>query len=204
MKSMSYNTDLFTNILALKIKKSIKSHFMKHIFTVFNWAAFPLEDIIEKLDSTKKFDVFQEKYRDLKLISYFDENSTKAYTTTFLKSVMDNSVAPSRATKVVNSNTMDIVSSTNIHNLIYQNIHYKNMSGVKIEVSGRLTKRYRADRAVSTVKRKGGLDNVDSSLHSLSSILFRGNTNSNTSYSISTSKRRIGAFAVKGWIAGKY
>jgi hypothetical protein len=34
-------------------------------------------------------------------------------------------------------------------------------------------------------------------------VLFRGNTTSNTSYSFSKSKRRVGAFAVKGWISGK-
>jgi hypothetical protein len=33
--------------------------------------------------------------------------------------------------------------------------------------------------------------------------LFRGNTQSNISYSLSTQKRRVGAFAVKGWIGGK-
>ena len=32
----------------------------------------------------------------------------------------------------------------------------------------------------------------------LSAVLFRGNTKSNTSYSFSKSKRRVGAFAVKG------
>jgi hypothetical protein len=33
--------------------------------------------------------------------------------------------------------------------------------------------------------------------------LFRGNSKSNVTYSITKSKRRIGAFAVKGWIGGK-
>jgi hypothetical protein len=72
------------------------------------------------------------------------------------------------------------------------------MSGIQIEVKGRLTKRYRADRSIFSLKRKGGLKNIDSSFKGLSSILFRGNTKSNTSYSLSKSKRRVGAFAVKG------
>jgi hypothetical protein len=72
------------------------------------------------------------------------------------------------------------------------------MSGIQIEVKGRLTKRYRADRSVFTLKRKGGFKNVDSSFKGLSAVLFRGNTKSNTSYSFSKSKRRVGAFAVKG------
>jgi hypothetical protein len=77
------------------------------------------------------------------------------------------------------------------------------MGGIRLEVKGRLTKRYRADRSKYFVKWKGGLKNINSSFQGLSSVLFRGNTKSNTSYSLSTGKRRIGAFAVKGWIGGK-
>jgi hypothetical protein len=77
------------------------------------------------------------------------------------------------------------------------------MSGIRLEVKGRLTKRYRADRSIYSLKWKGGLKNVDSSFKRLSSVLFRGNSNSNVSYSLTTAKRRIGAFAVKGWIGGK-
>jgi hypothetical protein len=57
------------------------------------------------------------------------------------------------------------------------------MSGIKIEVKGRLTKRYRADRSVYSLKHKGGLKNISSSFQGLSSVLFRGNTKSNISYS---------------------
>ena len=78
-----------------------------------------------------------------------------------------------------------------------------NLGGIRLEVKGRLTPRYRADRSLYFMKWKGGLKNIDSSYQRLSSVLFRGNTNSNVSYSLSTGKRRIGAFAVKGWIGGK-
>jgi hypothetical protein len=33
--------------------------------------------------------------------------------------------------------------------------------------------------------------------------MFRGNTQSNLNYSLAKSKRRVGSFAVKGWIGGK-
>ena len=77
------------------------------------------------------------------------------------------------------------------------------MGGIRLEVKGRLTKRYRADRSIYSLKWKGGLKNVDSSFKRLSSVLFRGNSKSNMTYTLSNSKRRIGAFAVKGWISGK-
>lgn len=88
-------------------------------------------------------------------------------------------------------------------NNIYESIKYKNIGGIRIEVKGRLTKRYRADRSVYSLRWKGGLKNIDSSFQRMNTVLWRGNTKSNTAYSISTDKRRIGAFAVKGWIAGK-
>jgi hypothetical protein len=77
------------------------------------------------------------------------------------------------------------------------------MGGVRLEVKGRLTKRYRADRALYKVRWKGGLKNIDSSYRGLSSVNMRGYVKSNVEYSIFTSKRHIGAFAVKGWVSGK-
>jgi hypothetical protein len=77
------------------------------------------------------------------------------------------------------------------------------MNGIRLEVKGRLTKRYRADRATYRADWKGGLKNTDSSFKNLSVINYLGYKNSNVEYSLYTSKRRIGAYAVKGWIAGK-
>jgi hypothetical protein len=39
-----------------------------------------------------------------------------------------------------------------IYEIIFNSINYKNLSGVRLEVRGRLTKRYRADRALFKVK----------------------------------------------------
>jgi hypothetical protein len=77
------------------------------------------------------------------------------------------------------------------------------MGGIRLEVKGRLTRRYRADRAIYKAFWKGSLSNADSSFKRLSSVVFRGHLNSNVTYSMAKSKRRIGAFAVKGWISGK-
>jgi hypothetical protein len=77
------------------------------------------------------------------------------------------------------------------------------MAGAKLIVKGRLTKRYRADRAVYKLKWKGGLKNIDSAFKGLSGVVFRGYLDSNVEKSIQTSKRRIGSFAVRGWFSGK-
>jgi hypothetical protein len=39
-----------------------------------------------------------------------------------------------------------------IYNIIFNNIKYKNMGGVRLEIKGRLTRRYRADRALYKVR----------------------------------------------------
>jgi hypothetical protein len=198
LKSISYNTSLFTNILALKIKK-IKSGHIKRMFSIINRAYLPVVNTIQektRLDSKDNFDSFKNKYRDLKILSNIHGK--------FSLSHLLNKIFITDTLSAKNNNTdKSITSSNNIHNTIYNSIKYKNMNGIRLEVKGRLTKRYRADRAVYSLKWKGGLKNTYSSFKGLSTVLFRGNTNANTSYSISTSKRRVGAFAVKGWIGGK-
>jgi hypothetical protein len=77
------------------------------------------------------------------------------------------------------------------------------MGGIRLEIKGRLTRRYRADRAIYKLKWKGGLKNIESSFNKLSSIVYRGHFKPNVTYSIYKSKRRVGAFAVKGWLSGK-
>lgn len=72
------------------------------------------------------------------------------------------------------------------------------MGGIRMEVRGRLTPRYRADRSVFKLKWKGGLKNIDSSYKGLPVRKSRGHLNPNVGYSIFSSKRRVGSFAVKG------
>ena len=89
-----------------------------------------------------------------------------------------------------------------LRDIIFENIKYKAMGGARLIVKGRLTKRYRADRALYKIRWKGGLKNIDS-YKGLSSVKFRGYKNSNVEYTMQSSKRRIGSFAVKGWVSGK-
>lgn len=185
LKSISYNTDIFTRILALKIKKTKGSHITR-MLSVLNKAYLPKVNTIQertKVQTWDNLDIFQNKFKNLNVLSN-----------------IDNSLNTSN---LIESSVEGGIYNQNIHDIIYNSINYKNMSGIEIQVKGRLTKRYRADRSVFSLKRKGGLRNIDSSFKGLSSILFRGNTKSNISYSLSKSKRRVGAFAVKGWIGGK-
>jgi hypothetical protein len=190
LKSIAYNTDLFTNALALKLKKT-RMNYIKSMFSILNRAYLPKINTIKErtlVKGQKNIDLYLDKYKDLNIISNLNNIN--------LDKLLNN------INNTTNTDKND-TENKKIHNLIYNSIGYKNMGGIRLEVKGRLTKRYRADRSVYSLKWKGGLKNVDSSFKRLSSVLFRGNSKSNTTYTLSQSKRRIGAFAVKGWISGK-
>lgn len=82
-------------------------------------------------------------------------------------------------------------------------LKYKTIRGIKLEGKGRLTKRYRADRALFKVQLLGGLKNIDSSYKGLSTKMLRGHVESNVQYSLTNSNNRLGAYGVKGWVSGK-
>lgn len=209
LKSIAYNTDLFTHVLALKLKRKKIRVVGYTLLSILNRAYFPeIRAMLQREQDhtrerscawcfagnfagnfagvnfvSKNMNLFlsvacaPHKYKDLKLIS-----------------ILNKAASPSPFDKLLG----DCSNTKQIHNTIYNSIGYKNMRGIRLEVKGRLTKRYRADRSVYTLKLRGGLKNADSSFKGLSSVLFRGNSNSNVSYSVHNSKRRIGAFAVKG------
>lgn len=176
LKSLAYNTDIFTDILTKKLKKK-NIRLVNKMNSILNRVNLPkVNQIIERsrhISKIKDIDLWENKYKDTRL------------------------------TSILNDDKIILSSDKEIENIFFNSINYKNMGGMRLEVKGRLTKRYRADRAVYKLKWKGGLKNIDSSFKGLSSVLFRGHFKPNVSYSISKSKRRVGSYAVKGWISGK-
>ena len=207
LKSIAYNTDLFTNALALKLKKR-RMNYMNSMLSILNRAYTPS---IKDISLTKEIDFLHDKYKDLRIISNIVapaavglEGTAQANIphSTNIDRLLDG-IYPSNIKINNKKSNNNITSSKEIHNIVYNSIKYKNMGGIRLEIKGRLTKRYRADRSIYSLNWKGGLKNIDSSFKGLSSVLFRGNSKSNVTYSMTKSKRRIGAFAVKGWISGK-
>lgn len=131
LKSIAYNTDLFTQALALKLKKTRMNH-IKSMFSILNRAYLPKINTIKERTLVKgqnNVDLFLDKYKDLKIISNLNINN--------LDGLLGN---------------IHETSSKEIHSTIYNSIGYKNMSGIRLEVKGRLTKRYRADRSIYSLK----------------------------------------------------
>jgi hypothetical protein len=85
-----------------------------------------------------------------------------------------------------------------IKKIILNNIRHKFISGVRLEATGRLTRRLTAARSVFKLKYKGSLKNIDSSYKGLSSVVLRGHVRSNIQYTNISSKTRNGSFGIKG------
>ena len=207
LKSLVYNTDIFTKALALKLKKR-KFSLMRAINSIISRAKFPkVNTVIERADLSKLKDtnLVHNKYKDVHLLSNLKNNEDFFM---FLRNMYNihNKYLKSHTLRLTSTGLIGINNKKMeevIKRLIFNSIKHKNMGGIRLELKGRLTRRYRADRAVYKLKWKGGLKNIESSFNNLSSVLYRGHFKPNVAYSITNSKRRIGAFAVKGWISGK-
>ena len=89
-----------------------------------------------------------------------------------------------------------------LESYIINNLKYKHITGFRLEAKGRLNKRFTASRSLNKISYKGNLLNLDSSYKGLSTILLKGNLNSNIQYTKLNSKTRIGSFGLKGWVSG--
>jgi len=81
---------------------------------------------------------------------------------------------------------------------VLSNLKYRYVSGFRVQVKGRLSRRYTASRSVSKLKYRGNLLNFDSSYGGISSVILKGNLRSNLQYTKLKSKTRIGSFGLKG------
>lgn len=219
MKSIVLNSDFFTKILSLKLKDR-KVNIIRLMNIVLNKVKLPVVNRVREKALTIKsvnLDLIDNKFKNLNLNSIMAASTRSSASLSTLRSgekynmdkllnslyynlMMLRSTPSASLEESTVSHPLDYKK---IYEIIFNSIKYKNMGGIRLEIKGRLTKRYRADRAVFKVKWKGGLKNIDSSYKGLSSVNMRGFVKPNVEYSIYTSKRRIGAFAVKGWISGK-
>jgi len=190
LKSMMFNTDIFTKILNEKLRKK-KISVLRLMKFFFNKIKIPKVDKISVKKVAKKgidFNLLENQHLDLGLISI-----QKKSFTAFLKKIYNNIISGTNLTKDYDK----------IYNIIFNCIKYKNMAGVRLQVKGRLSNRNTANRAEAKVQWKGSLKNLYSSYNGLSAVKFRGYLNSNIDYTMVASKRRVGSFAVKGWISGR-
>lgn len=192
LKSIIFNSDFFTRMLAQKTKNN--NNVLKTMNKILNKVVIPkVNKIIEKSATIKSidFNLLENRFKSLNVSSILNNNN--------LWELLNNLYYN------VYSNSKDFFNKNyaKIYEIIFNSIKYKNIGGVRLEAKGRLSKRSRADRSKFKVKWKGGLRNIDSSYKGLSTANIRGYQRINLDYTLFTSKRRVGAFAVKGWVSGK-
>jgi hypothetical protein len=200
LKSLTFNADLLTEALALKLKKGDSLN--RGMGNMLRRAKLPkVNRVIEKSSIIKKKNplLLENRYKNFNLLSMMEQDNIYSLTKLLKQTTKYSSESLSK-NNIKEEINKDYI---NISNIIFNSIKYKNIGGIRLEVKGRLTKRYRADRSVLKLKWKGGLKNIDSSYKKLSTVMYRGYCKSNIIHSLSRSKRRIGAFAVKGWVSGK-
>jgi Mitochondrial ribosomal protein (VAR1) len=81
--------------------------------------------------------------------------------------------------------------------IVFFYLKHKIISGMKLQGTGRLTKRLTASRSISKSMGKGSLKNRASSYNGLSTVVLRGYVKSNLQYISINSYNRIGAYGIK-------
>lgn len=103
--------------------------------SLINKVKIPKKNTIQersKAQKSDKIDLFRNKYRNLNIISHLNQSN--------LNNLLNN------VYKIESQEQKEISNS------IFNNIEYKRITGIRLEVAGRLTKRYRADRAIKALK----------------------------------------------------
>lgn len=202
----------FKNIFLENIKSLIQAIYKKNIvFNIILLKTFNLDsNILAQIVSLKI------KYRKNKPLRVIKASIRKSKVQAFNKSLLKNERKELLAKQnyiiknfIKNINiSNDYLSNifnhelynNDIENMVLSSTKNKVIAGIKIQASGRITRRLIAQRATSKIRYKGTLKNVDSSYRRLSTVILKGYEKSTLQYTQLCSKRRIGSFGLKGWI----
>jgi hypothetical protein len=151
LKSFILNSDIFSKILTLKIKKK-KMRLLGLMNIILNRAVLPkansrLEKRASRIEKTINFNLLENKYLNSNINSILKISNVNL--DNLLNNLYENILG-------LNSKKDNLELASKGYNkiceIIFNSIKYKNIGGVRLIVSGRLTKRYRADKALYKVK----------------------------------------------------
>ena len=165
MKSIILNSDFFTKILSLKLKNR-KANIIRLMNIILNKVKFPeVNRVKEKsiIIKSVNMDLIDNKYKNLNLNSIMAASAAlgkykldNVFNNLYYNlTVEQNTPTPSQSSDIFHKSTLKNMNAPDfgkIYEIIFNSIKYKNMGGIRLEIKGRLTKRYRADRALFKVK----------------------------------------------------
>lgn len=202
LKNLFLNSDILSEALTIKLRKRENKVYiaLSMLLDLVNLPLFNKFAAINNFSNDSK-PLQLSKIKNLNLNSLFPfkiENKDVLHQL-LQKIFLQNYLKPkNQPLNYLKSNSQDLNS---LENTVLNSIKHKNVSGVRIETIGRLTKRFTAARSVFKFKHKGSLKNIDSSYKGLSSVMLRGYAKSNIQYTKISSKTRVGSFGVKGWVS---
>ena len=186
LKYFHLNSDIFTQILALKIKNK-KNRLYRVLRTSLLRINLPYDN---RLDMLRGMYDKRERINSLRINSLTYDKNISSY-----NDIIDNVLH-----KLFKLNILDKFTINSLQ-AFFNLINNKFISGVRIEASGRLSKRMTAARSVFKKRYLGSLRDINSSYKGFSSVILRGHVKPNLQYTKVKSKKRIGSFGLKGWIS---
>lgn len=198
LKYLYLNSDILSESISMKLKNR-KNRLFKVLKAYLMMVKLPYYN---KLSQQRNFDDKSNKTLLLEKIKNLNANSVFPFKQTKNKDALNYLLEKvffidTKKTEIKNK----FVSS--LEKSVLSSIKYKPIGGVRIETTGRLSRRLTASRSVFKLRYKGNLRNIDSSFKGLSSVMIRGHVKSNVQFTKINSKTRNGSFGIKGWVSSK-
>lgn len=172
LQHVSKNVDIFTEIFMLKMKKGKRSPLivMRRLLAKIRIKQV-MNSLLERgrVQKTVNYDLVENKFKNKTLSLILSTKGSplipnplgdKGYATDGVNKILNdlylkNSILASfsdQSKDLENISESKAIDNLRIRDIVLDNIKYKETGGVKLEVKGRLTKRYRADRALYKFK----------------------------------------------------
>lgn len=184
-KSISFNTSLFTSLVL----------YLKHLGLISLLEKLYGKNIKINLVESRAVHLNSDIFTSAVALKLRDRKNKVVRV--LRKAVLKMVKIPDLHTLITFDDNRETLNKNNIVNNIKQQV----VSGVRLEASGRLTRRLTAMRAVFKYRYAGSLKNIRSSFNNESTTMLRGYLKSNLQHSLINSKTRNGTFGLKGWIS---
>ena len=206
LKYLYLNSYIFSDTLVTKLKNR-KNKLLRVLKTSL---------LMFKLPSIDRFALYEEIYNRKRKLQNLKIDNTMANLISLKSNIKSHDLLEGFFLNTDPKNSIRKLKDFRLHcsqNLMYHNytlfilntilksIKNKSVSGIRLEVAGRLTKRNRADRSLFKLRYKGNIRNMDSSYKGLSAVLLRGYAKSNLQHTKLKSRIRIGSYGLKAWVS---
>lgn len=203
LKYLYLNSDILSESISMKLKNrknrlfNVLKGYLKIVKLPYYNKLSEQNNFYDKSNKT----LLLEKIKNLNANSIFNfkQIKTKDALNQLLENVFLQETKQIETKKAVIKNQF----KSSLEKSVLSSIKYKPISGVRIETTGRLSRRLTASRSVFKLRYKGNLRNIDSSYKGLSSVMLRGYVKSNIQFTKINSKTRNGSFGIKGWVSSK-